>query len=89
MEEGMTAFEIEQAVYALEEVRIVIRASWRTALGDYNYLRAAAGSTSISEWLQQRIYPLTGNSEVVVIDGSGAIPHGRTKMTNLRASYER
>ena len=85
----MTAAEIEQAVYDLEEVRIVIRAPARAPMGDYTNVRAAPGTASVAEWLAQRILPLTGGNEVLVIDGNGAIPHGRTRMATLRASYER
>lgn len=85
----MTAWEIEHRVYEKEEVRIVIRASSDTDLDSYNYQRAAPGTMSISEWLRSRVYGLTDDLEVVVIDGNGAIPHGRTRMSTLRASYER
>ncbi|AEO48680.1 hypothetical protein [Rhodospirillum rubrum] len=83
----MTPREIEQMVFELEEVRIVIRASVNAELGDYEYSRKAAGSASITEWLQQRIYPIIEGYDVVVTDGTGAIPHGRTKMETLRSSY--
>jgi len=85
----VTAWEIEHRVYEKEEVRIVIRASSDTDLDSYNYQRAAPGTMSISEWLRSRVYGLTDDLEVVVIDGNGAIPHGRTRMSTLRASYER
>ena len=85
----MNVWNVEQAVYSLEEVRVVIRAPGGTTLKPFNYVRAAPGTTSVSEWLTQRILPLTDGQEVVVIDGNGAIPHGRTRMATLRASYER
>ncbi len=85
----MTLREIEQAVFELEEVRIAIQAPTNTKLGDYNYQRKAAGTASISEWVQQRIIPLVGKHGVTVVDGTGAIPHGRTKMETLRNSYSR
>jgi hypothetical protein len=85
----MKPAEIEQAVFDLEEVRIVIRADVRAELGDFTYDRRAAGNASISDWLDQRIRPLIGKHGVVVIDGSGALPHGRTKMEKLRESYVR
>lgn len=86
----MTVWELEQAIYDKEEVRVVIRAPWRTAVGDYEYQRAAAGSSTITEWLQQRVQPLLrGGEELVVVDGNGGLPHGRTKMSTLRATYER
>jgi hypothetical protein len=85
----MTPTEIEAAVFVLEEVRIVIRASINAKLGDFKYTRKAADNASVSDWLEQRIKPLIGSSPVVAIDGNGAIPHGRTKMSTLRQSYER
>lgn len=85
----MTPIEIEQAAFDLDEVRIVIRAPMREQLGDYNYARKAAGSATISEWLEQRIFPITGAHGVVVVDGAGSVPHGRTKLENLRAGYAR
>ena len=83
----MKPADLEQAVFDLEEVRIVIRSPLNQELGDYQYDRKAAGNTSITDWLEQRIRPLLDGKAVVVIDGSGALPHGRTKMDKLRASY--
>jgi hypothetical protein len=85
----MTPAEIEHAVFELEEVRIVIRAPVREGLSDFDYDRKAAGNTSITDWLDQRIKPLIGQHQVVVVDGTGALPHGRTKMDRLRDSYSR
>jgi hypothetical protein len=85
----MNVWEIEQEIFEREEVRVVIRAPWKTHLGAYNYQRAASGTSSVTEWLQQRVIPAVQGHEVVVIDGNGAVPHGRTKMSTLRASYER
>jgi hypothetical protein len=87
MEADMTPIEIEQAVFDLEEIRIMIRAPANAKLGDYQYARKAAGNASVSEWLEQRIYPITGDHPVVVVDGRGQIVHGRLHMENLRASY--
>jgi hypothetical protein len=83
----VTPPEIEQAVFELEEIRVVIRTGLRDQLGDFLYERRAAGNTSIAEWLEQRITPIVGKLPVVVVDGTGALPHGRTKLENLRASY--
>jgi hypothetical protein len=85
----MRPVEFEQAVFDLEEVRIVVRADPNADLGDFEYDRKAASNASITDWLEQRIYPLTGEYYVVVVDGSGARPHGRTKMEKLRSSYAR
>jgi hypothetical protein len=85
----MTPAEIEQAVFDLEEVRMVIRAPIREQLEDFDYDRKAAGNTSITDWLDQRIKPLIGSFQVAVVDGTGALPHGRTRMDKLRDSYAR
>ena len=85
---AMTPAEIEQAVLGMDEVRIVIRAPANARLGDYSYKRKAADNASVTEWLDQRIRPIASGHEVVVIDGNGASPHGRTKLATLRASYE-
>jgi hypothetical protein len=80
--------EIEQTVFDLEEIRIVIRAPISDNLGDFNYTRKAADNASVSEWLEQRIKPLLNDCAVVVIDGTGVSPNGRTKLSTVRASYE-
>ena len=84
----MTPWEIEQAVFELEEIRIVIRADTTKQLGAYQYARKAAENASISEWLEQRIKPIIMGNSVVVVDGNGNVPHGRTRLSTLRASYE-
>ncbi len=83
----MNVWSFEQAVLEREQVRIVVRAPWRTEIGDFEYERAAAGTTSVTDWLAQRILPLTNGHEVVVIKGNGDIAHGRTRMDTLRNTY--
>ncbi len=85
----MTPAEIEQAVFELEEVRIVIRAPIKARLGDFSYSRQAANNASIAEWLNQRIKPLILDHSVVVVDGTGILRNGRTNMATLRQSYVR
>ena len=82
--------DIEDDVYDLDEVRIVVRAERTMDVGDYTYERKAADNTSISEWLEQRIYPLFQERvRVEVVDGYGALPHGRTRLGLVRESYKR
>jgi hypothetical protein len=85
----MKVWEFEQAVYEREEVRLVIRAAAGEDVGDYGYVKCSPATTSVSEWLRQRIHPTVGDYEVIVIDGNGAVPHGRTRMATLRETYER
>jgi hypothetical protein len=84
----MKVVEIEQRIFELEEIRIVIRESMSHDFDlGYDYQKKADKSASITEWIATRVRPIVGNREVVVIDGSGAIPHGRTKLSKLRDSY--
>jgi hypothetical protein len=83
----MRPADLEQAVFELEEVRIVVRAPLNAELGDFKYDRKAAGNTSITDWLEQRIKPLLNGHPVAVVGGTGAYPHGRTRMDTLRDSY--
>ena len=85
----MTVFEFEQRVLELEEIEIRIRASRETDVGDYSYQRQAAGTMSVSNWLETRIRPAIDNNEISIVDGSLREPHGRTLLSTLRASYRR
>ena len=87
----MTIKELEQDVYDLDEIRIVVRAARNLDVGEYRYERKASDNTSITEWLDQRVYPLLGPERVrvEVIDGYGALPHGRTRLSVVRDSYAR
>ena len=87
----MTVKDLEQEVYDLDEIRIVVRTSRDLDVGDYDYERKAADNTSITEWLDQRIYPLFGQNRVrvEVVDGYGALAHGRTRLSVVRGSYAR
>lgn len=82
----------EQEVFDKEEIRIVVRGSYRANVGDYEYERRAADNTSIASWLDTRIKPLLQvgdiHYEVVVVDGSGRIPHGKSKLSTVRGSYQ-
>jgi hypothetical protein len=82
-----TIGQFELAVLSLEEVRVVVRGPSTAKVKGYDYERSAAGNTSITSWIATRIKPLIGDFEVVVVDGSGVVPHGRTKLSNLRDSY--
>ena len=85
----MQAWKFEQKVFAKEQVRIVIRAGSEAPVNRFGYDRAAKGTTTLHDWLNTRIYPLTGDLDIVVINGRGEIdPHGSTHMSTLRASYE-
>jgi len=81
--------EFEAKVLEKEEIVIKIRASANTQVFDFDCDRKAAGSSSVTDWLERRIKPLIMNNEIVIIAGDYASPHGRTKLETLRASYEK
>ena len=85
----MRVAEFEAAVLEIEEIVIRIRAPKREDIGDYGYERQAAADTSVSEWLRTRVHPRIEGYEVCVIDGYWNEPHGRTRLRNLRDSYDR
>ncbi|WP_292212082.1 hypothetical protein [Mesorhizobium sp.] len=72
----MSPADLEQTVFELEEVRIVVRAPVNARLGDYDYARKAAGTASVSEWLDQRVKPLLKGASVAVVSGDGSFRTG-------------
>ena len=83
----ITVAELEDKIWVLEEIRVVIRAPQSTMVPDYPYSRKISSTTSGTEWANGRIRPLLGDIDFYVVDGSGVRPHGRTNMGNLRDSY--
>lgn len=81
--------EFEAKVLEKEEIIIKVRAPSGAKVSDYYYDRKAAGSQSVTDWLEGRIKPLLKNHEVVIIGGDYTAPHGRTKLERLRNGYER
>ena len=77
--------EFESAVLKLEGVVIRIRAPVHDKVGSYDYSRQAKSTTSVTEWLNTRIYPNLNDREVSMIDGKSLEkPHGLTKLGTLR-----
>lgn len=85
----ITVRELEAKVFALEEVVLVIRAPASALVNDYPYERKAAGTTSVSDYVEGRLKPCLGNNEYTIINGDHVSPHGRTKLSTLRDSYEK
>jgi len=84
----MQAWKFEQKVFEKEGVRIIIRADSEAKVERFDYVRCATGSMTLTDWLNKRIYPLTGEYEVVVVNGRGETdPHGKTHLETLRDSY--
>ena len=85
----MQVREFEEAVFRVEEVLIRVRAPANEDVEPYDFERQASQNMSITRWSNGRLLPRLGGLEVAIIDGNFQSPHGRTKMGNLRASYER
>lgn len=83
----LSAREFEDAVMDLEGVRIVLRCPTGQQFPEYNYDRMAANNATIGEWLEARIFHRVGGVEVAVVDGLGATPVRRMKLSTLRNSY--
>lgn len=77
----------EQRVFETDGVLIRIRAGRAEHVGDFNYVRAASDSTTVSEWLRTRIYPNLNGFECDVIGGHYGPVHGGTQLGKLRATY--
>ena len=84
----MTVKEFEEAVWQLESIRLVIREASGAEVDDYDYERAARSDHSVTEWLRNRIHTRLEGREVTVVNGYGEVPHGRTRLDNLRETYE-
>jgi len=83
----MTVREFETKVWEVDTVRIVIRDRQTRSVGTYTPRNAAKENWNITGYLKNRISPLIGDREVVVLDGKGKIPNGRTLLKNIRDSY--
>lgn len=85
----ITVRALEEKILLLEDVVITIRAPSTTLVGDYDYQRKAAGTMSVSDWLEGRVKPVVGSHEVAIVSGNYTAPHGRTKLSTLRDGYEK
>lgn len=85
----ITVRALEEKIFELEEIVVTIRAPANTLVDNYEFERKAAGTSSVSDWLEGRVRPLIDGNEVVVLNGDYTTPHGRTKLSTLRGSYEK
>lgn len=81
----MRARDFEEAFWDVEGIVIVLRCDEDTDVGDYQYQRAAAGDTTLSELRRGRLADL--EVPYVIHDGDVEQPHGRTRLSSIRESY--
>jgi len=85
-------YDFERQVFDIEGVRIVIRGNGYENLPNYSYQRRASDSTTVSEFVNNRLIPYLApyNLNFVIISGDGnPNVHGLTMLGTLRRSYVR
>lgn len=87
MNNKITIAELEDKIWTIEGIRVVVRAPQSDLVDDYNYQRKISASASITDWGNGRLKPILDGKDYYVVDGSGTRPHGRTNMDTVRESY--
>ncbi len=85
----MEVRDYERHARETDGVALVIYAPSGTQVGDFDWRNAADQGMSVTEYLRVRAYSRIGDYEAAVIDGHGYVPHGRTRIARVRASYEK
>lgn len=85
----MTVWEFEQKVWNVDSLRIIIRAPQQAEVGEFDWVNAASGSTSISKYCALRVSSRVGDLEYFVADGTGQFPNGNTHINKIRDTYNR
>ena len=83
----MNVSDFEDAVRAVDQIRVVIRTERDAQVGNFNWRNGAPEGTSLTDYMRIRIQSRVGDLEFSVIDGYGSEPHGRTLLRNIRQSY--
>jgi hypothetical protein len=85
----ITIQSIEEEIFRLEEIRIVVRAPRITKVEkDYDYTRKAHSNMTVKDWINTRVKPIIGDLEIEVINGNGqTMIHPLTNLETIRSSY--
>jgi hypothetical protein len=83
----MTIQQLEKKVWQQDGIRIVVRDRSTSKVGDYTRTNKAGENSQITTFLKNRITPLVGDKQVVVLGGDGEVVHGRTQLKTIRESY--
>lgn len=83
----MKVKDFEEKILEIENIRLVIRANRSDEVGFIDWDEPSDGEWRKNDWLSRRIQPLVRGFEVSVIDGTGNIVHGSTRLRTLRQSY--
>ncbi len=84
----ITVQELEDKIWAQDNVRIIVRAAGNIKIRGYNYERAARDNWRVTEFIDKRLNNILGDMEVVVIMGNGEPAHGAMLLRSVRNSYK-
>lgn len=82
-----TVKDLEDDVWRVEQLRIIVRAPKNSVTPVYDYKRAAANDTTIQEFKKNRLNTVISQCEYVILNGDLEEPHGKTKLSSIRSSY--
>lgn len=85
----MKASEFEDKVWEIDGIRLVLRVPPNQIVEDYNWQNAADQGWSVKKYIETRITPKVGNADLLIVDGDGEEPHGRTLLRTVRESYKK
>ena len=91
---------VEKKIAAIEGFAVTFRyagpakSKGRDVRGDrediptYTYRRQMRGEATVAAWIETRFSPMFPGYGVEVLNGAGKPVNGRTKLANLRATYD-
>ena len=81
-----TLRKFEDRVWALERIRIVIRADCAEEVGEYGFGYKATRKMTVAGFIQNRIMGSIGDFSVEAVDGSGCVPDGTVPIGTVKDS---
>jgi hypothetical protein len=66
---------------------VIVRAFSNDTVSDYDYKKGSQERWNITKLIKTRIKPKIGDHEVIVIQGNGKQPNGRTILKTIRNEY--
>ena len=83
----MRVREFERAVWRVDRLCLLVRAPKEAMVQDFDLAKGADQGMTLAGYFKIRIAPRISGYEFAVVDGSGQMPNGNTKIGNLRQSY--
>lgn len=79
--------EFEEEFERVEGLKIVVRASKKTQVPDYEYQRALDGGKTISALKRGRVDPILGGIEYEILSGDLEPAGGKMKINTVKKTY--